>query len=58
VSTTQKSWQARDWDVLTGNRFHITTAYDILRMKGVDVGKMDFLNGSGLKPLESLEKKE
>jgi hypothetical protein len=28
-------------------RFHIVTAYDILRMKGVDVGKMDFLNGAG-----------
>ncbi|KAG9194009.1 hypothetical protein G6011_04044 [Alternaria panax] len=27
--------------------FHIVTAYDILRMKGVDVGKMDFLNGAG-----------
>jgi hypothetical protein len=30
-----------------GFRFHIVTAYDILRMKGVDVGKMDFLNGAG-----------
>jgi len=28
--------------------FHVTTAYDILRMKGVDVGKNDFLNGAGL----------
>jgi hypothetical protein len=44
--------------VLTGHRFHITTAYDILRMKGVDVGKMDFLNGSGLKQFEKMEKKE
>ncbi|KAF1941773.1 hypothetical protein EJ02DRAFT_454890 [Clathrospora elynae] len=26
--------------------FHVTTAYDILRMKGVDVGKIDFLNGA------------
>ncbi|KAH9866304.1 hypothetical protein J1614_008870 [Plenodomus biglobosus] len=26
--------------------FHVTTAYDILRAKGVDVGKMDFLNGA------------
>ncbi|KAF2845611.1 hypothetical protein T440DRAFT_261143 [Plenodomus tracheiphilus IPT5] len=26
--------------------FHITTAYDILRAKGVDVGKLDFLNGA------------
>ncbi len=25
--------------------FHVTTAYDILRMKGVPVGKMDFLGG-------------
>lgn len=23
------------------------TAYNILRMKGVDVGKFDFLNGAG-----------
>jgi len=26
--------------------FHVTTAYDILRTKGVDVGKFDFLNGA------------
>ena len=26
--------------------FHITTAYNILRHNGVDVGKMDFLGGS------------
>ncbi|CBX98887.1 hypothetical protein IAQ61_007499 [Plenodomus lingam] len=25
--------------------FHVTTAYDILRLKGVPLGKMDFLNG-------------
>ena len=25
--------------------FHVTTAYDILRMKGVNVGKRDFLGG-------------
>ncbi|MDQ2878630.1 MAG: DUF1993 domain-containing protein [Pseudomonadota bacterium] len=25
--------------------FHITTAYDILRMKGVPIGKMDYLGG-------------
>ncbi|KAF1849274.1 uncharacterized protein K460DRAFT_276614 [Cucurbitaria berberidis CBS 394.84] len=28
--------------------FHVTTAYDILRHKGVDVGKLDFLNGAKL----------
>ncbi|ORY14411.1 hypothetical protein BCR34DRAFT_479576 [Clohesyomyces aquaticus] len=28
--------------------FHVTTAYGILRMKGVDVGKLDYLNGAGL----------
>ncbi|KAI8943281.1 hypothetical protein NX059_001301 [Plenodomus lindquistii] len=28
--------------------FHVTTAYDILRAQGVDVGKMDFLNGAKL----------
>ncbi|MGD7483645.1 DUF1993 domain-containing protein, partial [Ralstonia pseudosolanacearum] len=26
--------------------FHIVTAYNILRMKGVDVGKLDYLNGA------------
>jgi len=25
--------------------FHVTTAYDLLRMKGVPIGKMDFLGG-------------
>lgn len=25
--------------------FHVTTAYDILRMKGVQIGKMNFLGG-------------
>lgn len=25
--------------------FHVTTAYDILRMKGVQIGKLDFLGG-------------
>lgn len=29
-------------------RFHVTTAYDILRMKGVDLEKLDFLNGAGM----------
>jgi len=37
--------------------FHVATAYDILRMKGVDVGKFDFLNGAGLIPVEPIEKK-
>jgi hypothetical protein len=35
--------------------FHITTAYGILRMKGVDVGKLDFLNGAGLINIETVE---
>jgi len=30
------------------------TAYDILRMKGVDVGKMDFLNGTGEIKIEDI----
>ncbi|KAJ8119141.1 hypothetical protein OPT61_g32 [Boeremia exigua] len=34
--------------------FHVTTMYDILRNKGVPVGKMDFLNGAGLTPLKWL----
>ncbi|KAF2023816.1 hypothetical protein EK21DRAFT_80058 [Setomelanomma holmii] len=38
--------------------FHVTTAYDILRMKGVDVGKLDFLNGAGLMKLQRVEKAE
>ena len=29
--------------------FHATTAYDILRMKGVPLGKRDYLNGLRLK---------
>ena len=27
--------------------FHVTTAYALLRMQGVPLGKMDFLNGAG-----------
>lgn len=30
--------------VLPNFFFHVTTAYDILRMKGVPLGKMDYLN--------------
>lgn len=30
--------------------FHVTTMYDILRHKGVPLGKMDFSNGAGLIP--------
>jgi hypothetical protein len=40
------------------NRFHVTTTYAILRMKGVDVGKMDFLNGTGDMKITKVEKKE
>jgi len=36
-------------------RFHVTTTYAILRMKGVDVGKLDFLTAG--KPL-GVEKKD
>lgn len=28
--------------------FHVTTAYDLLRGVGLDIGKFDFLNASGL----------
>jgi hypothetical protein len=38
--------------------FHVTTAYDILRMKGVDVGKMDYLNGVGRFEFSPVQKKE
>jgi hypothetical protein len=30
--------------------FHVTTAYDILRHKGVDVGKMDYLGAMPMQP--------
>lgn len=30
--------------------FHATTAYDLLRGKGVNVGKLDFLAGAGPPP--------
>ncbi|KAH8722674.1 hypothetical protein GQ44DRAFT_828766 [Phaeosphaeriaceae sp. PMI808] len=35
--------------------FHITTAYNILRMKGVDVGKLDYLNGAGIITIRKIE---
>ncbi|KAF2126749.1 hypothetical protein P153DRAFT_368801 [Dothidotthia symphoricarpi CBS 119687] len=34
--------------------FHLTTAYNILRMKGMEVGKLDFLNGTGLRTFKVL----
>jgi uncharacterized protein len=30
--------------------FHVTTAYAILRHKGVEVGKMDYLGAMPMKP--------
>ncbi|KAK7185249.1 hypothetical protein DPSP01_000890 [Paraphaeosphaeria sporulosa] len=33
--------------------FHVTTAYDLLRAAGLDIGKPDFLNAAGLKTWES-----
>jgi hypothetical protein len=33
--------------------FHVTTAYDLLRAGNVDIGKIDFINGAGLKTWES-----
>jgi hypothetical protein len=44
--------------LLTMNRFHVVTAYDILRMKGVDVGKFDFLNGAKLIEVQTIPKEE
>ncbi|EMD90545.1 hypothetical protein COCC4DRAFT_68786 [Bipolaris maydis ATCC 48331] len=38
--------------------FHITTAYGILRMKGVDVGKFDFLNGAKEIVIEQVEEQK
>jgi hypothetical protein len=34
--------------------FHATTMYDILRHKGVPLGKLDFSNGAGLIPIKWL----
>lgn len=31
--------------VLSNFFFHVTTAYDILRYKGIEIGKMDYLGG-------------
>ncbi|KAL6711459.1 hypothetical protein ACN47E_004393 [Coniothyrium glycines] len=36
--------------------FHVTTAYDILRHKGVDLGKVDFLNGAKLVEIKPVAK--
>lgn len=38
--------------------FHVTTMYGILRMKGVDLGKMNFINGAGLVKYTMPKKKE
>ncbi|KAF2267570.1 hypothetical protein CC78DRAFT_530671 [Lojkania enalia] len=35
--------------------FHVTTAYDILRMKGVELGKVDYLNGARFVKLKQVE---
>ena len=32
--------------VLSNFFFHVTTAYDILRHKGIEIGKMDYLGGT------------
>lgn len=34
--------------------FHVTTMYDLLRNKGVPLGKFDYLNGAGLIPVKFL----
>ncbi|KAF3009918.1 hypothetical protein E8E13_010966 [Curvularia kusanoi] len=34
--------------------FHVTTMYDILRQKGVPLGKLDYSNGAGLVPIKWL----
>ncbi|KAF1927648.1 uncharacterized protein M421DRAFT_5921 [Didymella exigua CBS 183.55] len=34
--------------------FHVVTMYDILRHKGVPLGKVDYLNGAGLIPIKWL----
>ena len=36
--------------VLPNFYFHVTTAYDILRHKGVEVGKMDYLGAMPMQP--------
>ncbi|KAF2796001.1 hypothetical protein K505DRAFT_323647 [Melanomma pulvis-pyrius CBS 109.77] len=47
----ESRFPAKDYVLYFGHPnfwFHVVTAYDILRHKGADVGKMDFLNGAGL----------
>lgn len=44
------------WDygrefVIPNFLFHVTTAYAILRMKGIEIGKADYIGGLPLKPL-------
>ena len=36
--------------------FHVTTAYDILRSKGVPFAKFDYLNGAGFKEVRVVKK--
>jgi uncharacterized protein len=38
--------------VLPNFFFHVTTAYDLMRSKGVPIGKTDFLNGLPLRALD------
>ncbi|MGD1907994.1 MAG: DUF1993 family protein [Leptolyngbyaceae cyanobacterium] len=42
-SITMKGWPFLAFFVLPNVYFHVTTAYDILRHNGVEVGKRDFL---------------
>jgi uncharacterized protein len=42
----------RDY-VLPNFFFHVTTSYALIRRHGVAIGKMDYLNGLPLKPLET-----
>jgi hypothetical protein len=50
-SKYQITFEAKDYVSYFGHPnfwFHVVTAYGLLRMKGVDVGKLDFLNGAKL----------
>ncbi|MDA0268234.1 MAG: DUF1993 domain-containing protein, partial [Cyanobacteria bacterium] len=42
-SITMEGWPFLSFFVLPNVYFHVTTAYDILRHNGVEVGKRDFL---------------
>lgn len=50
IKTPNRTFEMSGRDYVTGFAlpnfyFHVTTAYDLLRHKGVEIGKMDYLGG-------------